>query len=138
MHSNQTFINDGFLFFHHGYKSFASSYLLNLVQTTVQTKFYLQRIKNYVYLFTHACFFIFFYHFSFSFLCLFLEKDENKRRSSKSPGIKCVVVGDGTAGKTNLIQSYLLDSYVHDSSYIPTAFDKYNGEHIDVLFYLKI
>uniref|UniRef100_A0A336M2V9 CSON010994 protein n=1 Tax=Culicoides sonorensis TaxID=179676 RepID=A0A336M2V9_CULSO len=56
------------------------------------------------------------------------EKDENKRRSCKSPGIKCVVVGDGTAGKTNLIQSYLLDSYVHDSSYVPTAFDKYNVE----------
>ncbi|XP_063705453.1 uncharacterized protein LOC134834648 [Culicoides brevitarsis] len=56
------------------------------------------------------------------------EKDENKRRSAKSPGIKCVVVGDGTAGKTNLIQSYLLDNYVHDSSYIPTAFDKYNVE----------
>lgn len=66
----------------------------------------------------------------------FPERDENKRRSSKSPGIKCVVVGDGTAGKTNLIQSYLLDSYVHDSSYIPTAFDKYNGEYIDMMFIL--
>lgn len=75
---------------------------------------------------------VFVYSSMFFFHCLFLEKDENKRRSSKSPGIKCVVVGDGTAGKTNLIQSYLLDSYVHDSSYIPTAFDKYNGEYIDV------
>lgn len=74
MHSNQTFINDGVLFFHHGYKSFASSYLLNLVQTTVQTKFYLQRIKNYVYLFTHACFFIFFIIFLFLFFVYFQRK----------------------------------------------------------------
>lgn len=80
-----------------------------------------------------------FFHHLFSFCpILFAEKDENKRRSSKSPGIKCVVVGDGTAGKTNLIQSYLLDNYVHDSSYIPTAFDKYNGEWQLFIFQVKI
>lgn len=56
-------------------------------------------------------------------------KNDLKRQSFKSPGIKCVLVGDGTAGKTNLILSYLQDGFVADSTmYKPTAFDKYNGK----------
>lgn len=64
----------------------------------------------------------------FPIIIFLLEKDDSRRHSTKSPGIKCVVVGDGTAGKTNLILSYLQDGYTPNSSYSPTAFDKYNGK----------
>ncbi|XP_055587438.1 uncharacterized protein LOC129739913 [Uranotaenia lowii] len=40
------------------------------------------------------------------------------------PNVKCVLVGDGKVGKTNLIVSYIQDRFIPD--YVPTAFDKYN------------
>uniref|UniRef100_A0A1B0DAP1 Uncharacterized protein n=1 Tax=Phlebotomus papatasi TaxID=29031 RepID=A0A1B0DAP1_PHLPP len=64
-------------------------------------------------------------------------KDGVKERKSKSnrcnkvnnnkdavPSIKCVVVGDGAVGKTNLIVSYLENRFVPE--HIPTASDIYN------------
>jgi GTPase SAR1 family protein len=56
-------------------------------------------------------------------------KGSNKKsKKNQPPNVKCVVVGDGAVGKTNLIISYIQDRFVPD--YIPTAFDKYNGELI--------
>ncbi|XP_050084875.1 uncharacterized protein LOC126570862 [Anopheles aquasalis] len=43
---------------------------------------------------------------------------------SSSPTVKCVLVGDGAVGKTNLIVSYIQDRFI--PQYEPTAFDKYN------------
>lgn len=40
------------------------------------------------------------------------------------PNVKCVLVGDGAVGKTNLIVSYIQDRFIPE--YVPTAFDKYN------------
>lgn len=42
------------------------------------------------------------------------------------PSIKCVLVGDGAVGKTNLILSYLENRF--NPEHIPTASDIYNGE----------
>ncbi len=38
--------------------------------------------------------------------------------------VKCVVVGDGAVGKTNLILSYLENKFV--DQHVPTASDIYN------------
>ncbi|XP_059616790.1 rho-related GTP-binding protein RhoJ-like [Phlebotomus argentipes] len=50
----------------------------------------------------------------------------NKVNNNKDavPSIKCVVVGDGAVGKTNLIVSYLENRFV--AEHIPTASDIYN------------
>ncbi|XP_055615947.1 uncharacterized protein LOC129762022 [Toxorhynchites rutilus septentrionalis] len=54
--------------------------------------------------------------------------DEKRKESSRSakepPNVKCVLVGDGAVGKTNLIVSYIQDRFTPE--YVPTAFDKYN------------
>ncbi|XP_053682729.1 uncharacterized protein LOC128733127 [Sabethes cyaneus] len=53
------------------------------------------------------------------------EKQKEVSRSTKEPpNVKCVLVGDGAVGKTNLIVSYIQDRFIPE--YIPTAFDKYN------------
>lgn len=68
--------------------------------------------------------------------CSLLVKDTSsvKKRNRKDkkfskenrPRIKCVLVGDGHVGKTNLIRTYLENRFVSD--YIPTASDIYNAE----------
>ncbi|XP_058812028.1 uncharacterized protein LOC131676754 [Topomyia yanbarensis] len=53
------------------------------------------------------------------------EKQKEPPRSTKEPpNVKCVLVGDGAVGKTNLIVSYIQDRFIPE--YVPTAFDKYN------------
>lgn len=68
------------------------------------------------------------------------KKDKSKSKEKKSkekqeqltpskdvaPNVKCVLVGDGAVGKTNLIVSYIQDRFIPE--YVPTAFDKYNGK----------
>lgn len=51
------------------------------------------------------------------------NKSENKKNAKH---VKCVVVGDGAVGKTNLILSYLENKFV--DQHIPTASDIYNFE----------
>ncbi|XP_058055980.1 uncharacterized protein LOC131207385 [Anopheles bellator] len=50
--------------------------------------------------------------------------DKRFSEAKASPTVKCVLVGDGAVGKTNLIVSYIQDRFIHE--YVPTAFDKYN------------
>uniref|UniRef100_A0A182N6T3 Uncharacterized protein n=1 Tax=Anopheles dirus TaxID=7168 RepID=A0A182N6T3_9DIPT len=57
------------------------------------------------------------------------SKEKLEKRTSEvkpPPNVKCVLVGDGAVGKTNLILSYIQDRFTHE--YVPTAFDKYNGK----------
>ncbi|XP_041451595.1 uncharacterized protein LOC111075847 [Drosophila obscura] len=49
-----------------------------------------------------------------------------KAGSATQPSIKCVLVGDGAVGKTNLILSYLENRF--NPEHIPTASDIYNAD----------
>ncbi|XP_065072566.1 uncharacterized protein RhoU [Ochlerotatus camptorhynchus] len=55
-----------------------------------------------------------------------LKESPGQAASAKeeAPNVKCVLVGDGAVGKTNLIVSYIQDRFFPE--YVPTAFDKYN------------
>lgn len=66
---------------------------------------------------------------------LFADKKFSKENR---PRIKCVLVGDGHVGKTNLIRTYLENRFVSD--YIPTASDIYNGKYrcIYISFFCQI
>ncbi|XP_016988588.1 uncharacterized protein LOC108051121 [Drosophila rhopaloa] len=54
------------------------------------------------------------------------KKGGKKAVTPSQPSIKCVLVGDGAVGKTNLILSYLENRF--NPEHIPTASDIYNAD----------
>ncbi|XP_017114397.1 uncharacterized protein LOC108137289 isoform X2 [Drosophila elegans] len=54
------------------------------------------------------------------------KKSGKKADTTSQPSIKCVLVGDGAVGKTNLILSYLENRF--NPEHIPTASDIYNAD----------
>lgn len=57
---------------------------------------------------------------------------KSQQKQMKTPSIKCVLVGDGAVGKTNLILTYLKNRF--STEHVPTASDIYNGKCI--IFFL--
>ncbi|XP_054728018.1 probable serine/threonine-protein kinase yakA [Anastrepha obliqua] len=49
-----------------------------------------------------------------------------QQKQHETPSIKCVLVGDGAVGKTNLILSYLKNRF--NTEHVPTASDIYNAD----------
>ncbi|XP_055389687.1 putative uncharacterized protein DDB_G0282499 [Condylostylus longicornis] len=54
------------------------------------------------------------------------NKNKKQGKEKYQPNIKCVLVGDGAVGKTNLIVSYLENRFI--AEHVPTASDIYNAE----------
>ena len=55
-----------------------------------------------------------------------IETFENSDKIGESEKIKCVLVGDGSIGKSSLIVSYTTNGF--PTEYVPTAFDNYSGK----------
>ncbi|XP_067641132.1 LOW QUALITY PROTEIN: uncharacterized protein RhoU [Eurosta solidaginis] len=53
-------------------------------------------------------------------------KAQQPKKKQETPSIKCVLVGDGAVGKTNLILSYLKNRF--NTEHVPTASDIYNAD----------
>uniref|UniRef100_W8BC92 Rho-related GTP-binding protein RhoU n=2 Tax=Ceratitis capitata TaxID=7213 RepID=W8BC92_CERCA len=51
---------------------------------------------------------------------------KTQQKDLKTPSIKCVLVGDGAVGKTNLILSYLKNRF--NTEHVPTASDIYRAD----------
>ncbi|XP_036227749.2 uncharacterized protein RhoU isoform X1 [Bactrocera oleae] len=51
---------------------------------------------------------------------------KSQPKQLKTPSIKCVLVGDGAVGKTNLILTYLKNRF--NTEHVPTASDIYNAD----------
>lgn len=51
---------------------------------------------------------------------------KSQQEQLKTPSIKCVLVGDGAVGKTNLILTYLKNRF--NTEHVPTASDIYNAD----------
>ena len=56
------------------------------------------------------------------------DSNSKQKPLTRKPTIKCVLVGDGSVGKTNLILTYLENRFVQE--HIPTASDIYNGKFL--------
>ncbi|XP_030379016.1 AF4/FMR2 family member 4 [Scaptodrosophila lebanonensis] len=54
------------------------------------------------------------------------HQQQKQQQQHRQPTIKCVLVGDGAVGKTNLILSYLENRF--NSEHVPTASDIYNAD----------
>lgn len=52
------------------------------------------------------------------------DKRQTRNAKKHAEEIKCVLVGDGMVGKTNLIMSYLENRFT--TEHVPTASDIYN------------
>lgn len=57
---------------------------------------------------------------------------KSQPKQLKTPSIKCVLVGDGAVGKTNLILTYLKNRF--NTEHVPTASDIYNGKCTILVF----